>query len=241
MVMFKILIKKVFKLVSVFTSSHSRTPHHAKCSRCVRKDTQSFNFTDSGYNFCMKKALIIHGWGGNPNEKLFKYLKNELSRFEFESVIPEMPTPDIPIIKDWVNKINEVFDDSTDLIVGHSIGCQAVLRFLESADKNIKVSKVLLIAPWMELDRQAIEEEGEEVVEVAKPWMEAPIDFEKIRKHSNGFITIFSGDDSYVPLNQVELFKEQLNAKVFTEKKQGHFTDTDGFESLQTDIGLILN
>ncbi|MFA7252455.1 MAG: alpha/beta hydrolase [Candidatus Paceibacterota bacterium] len=188
----------------------------------------------------MKKALIIHGWDGNPDEPLHQYLRGELEAVGYKVEIPNMPNPAAPIIKDWVNKMASVFDEKTDLIIGHSIGCQAVLRFIETLDSSISIPKVILIAPWMKLDMNTIEEEGEEVIEIARPWMETPINFEKIKKTVKSVIAIFSDNDSYVPLDQEEYFKTKLDAMTFIEHNQGHFTISDNFKGLQTDFKKLL-
>jgi len=189
----------------------------------------------------MKKALIIHGWDGNPNEPLHQYLRSELKFLGYEVNIPKMPNPAVPVIKDWVGKIKEVFDEETDLIIGHSIGCQAVLRFIETFDSNLSIPKVILIAPWMKLDMNTIEEEGEEAIEIAKPWMETPIDFNKIKRLVKSVVAIFSDNDMYVPLDQVEYFKEKLGATIYVEHNQGHFTVSDNFKKLQTDIKDLIS
>lgn len=188
----------------------------------------------------MKKALIIHGWDGSPDEPLHKYLKEILIESGYEVQIPSMPNPAVPIIADWLYKIESVFDEDTDIIVGHSVGCQAVLRFLEKTDSSIKIPKIILIAPWMKLDQQTIKEEGEYVVEIVRPWMETSISFENIKEKTGEVIVIFSNNDPYVPLDQVEFFREKLGAKTFVEERQGHFTFHDGFKELHTDIKSII-
>jgi len=184
----------------------------------------------------MKKALIIHGWDGNPTEPLHQYLRNELESLGYKVIIPEMPNPDTPVIKDWVDKIDEVFDSEVDLVIGHSIGCQAILRFIEKLDSDVFISKIILIAPWMKLDMNTIEEEGEDATKIAQPWMETPIDFNKIKRSVKKVVTIFSDNDTYVPLDQIDFFKEKLEATIYTEHNQGHFTVSDGFEKLQTSL-----
>lgn len=188
----------------------------------------------------MKKALIIHGWDGNPDEPLHQYLRGELEPLGYEINTPNMPNPATPVIRDWINKIGDVFNSETDLIIGHSIGCQAVLRFIETLGTNISIPKVILIAPWMKLDMNTIEEEGEEVIAIAKPWMETPIDFDKVKKIAKIVVAIFSDNDSYVPLDQVDYFKEELGAITYIEHNQGHFTVSDDFKKLHTDFKKLI-
>ena len=95
----------------------------------------------------MKHAYIIHGWGGNPNEPMLVWLKKELGKNGFNVTAPKMPNPEEPEIGPWVNKISEIVSPDEEIyFIGHSIGCQTILRYLERLDKNVKVKGVILIA-----------------------------------------------------------------------------------------------
>lgn len=173
----------------------------------------------------MKKAVVVHGWGGNSKSDFHMWLKEELEKKEYLVIAEDFPNTDEPVISEWVGKLQEICSDcdETTLLIGHSIGCQTILRFLEKSDK--KFGKVILVAPWMHLDENTIKEEGEEVEEIAKPWMETPIDFEKVKQNALGFMCIFSDDDPYVPLSDEKLFKDKLNAKTIVLEKKGHFNE----------------
>jgi uncharacterized protein len=177
----------------------------------------------------MKKVFIIHGWDGTPNEPMHKWLKKTLEEKEYIVEVPKMPNSSEPKIKSWINKLKEIVINPNDktYFIGHSVGCQGILRYLETLDKNVKVGGVILIAPWMYLDENTIKEEGEEVIEIAKPWMETPLKWDKIKNSTNKFVCIFSDNDPYVPLTNKDLFKEKLGAEIIIEKNKGHFTESD--------------
>lgn len=189
----------------------------------------------------MKTIYIIHGWDGSPDEPMHKWLKKSLEEKGYNVVVPEMPNPERPEISAWIGKIREVAQPDENIFVGHSIGCQAVLRYLEQLPGEAKVAGVILIAPWMKLDEQTVKEEGEEMAKVAKPWEETPIDFEKVKKHSDDFITIFSDNDPYVPLSQKDLFEKELSAKIIVEHEKGHFAPDDGIDSLPSAFEAVLS
>ena len=190
----------------------------------------------------MKTIYIIHGWDGSPDEPMHKWLKKSLEEKGYKVVVPEMPNPETPEIGAWIGKIREVVQpDESIVFVGHSIGCQAVLRYLEQLPGETKIAGVILIAPWMKLDEQTVKEEGKEVAEVARPWEETPIDFEKVKKHSDNFITIFSDNDPYVPLSQKDLFEKELSAKIIVEHEKGHFAPDDGTDSLPSALEAVLS
>jgi len=188
----------------------------------------------------MKNIYIIHGWDGSPEEPLLQWLKSNLEKVGNQVVVPAMPDPGTPTIASWVGKLQEVIKPNTEtILVGHSVGCQAVLRYLETLPAEVKIAGVVLIAPWMELDQQTIVEEGEAVIAIAKPWMETPINFVKIKSHIGKAIAIFSDDDPYVPLAQKELFARELEAEVVVENKQGHFSVGDGIAELHSALEAV--
>jgi predicted alpha/beta hydrolase family esterase len=177
----------------------------------------------------MKKIYLIHGWGGSDSsEGWFGWLKEKAKEKEFEVISFNMPNTDKPVIEEWVGFLKEnVKDlDKETYFIGHSIGCQAVLRYLETLNSDIKVKGCIFVAPWMELDKNTIKEEGKEVVEIARPWMETPINFEKIKEHTNNFLCILSDNDPYVPLSNKEFFEEKLSAKTIIKSSEEHFNKT---------------
>ncbi len=59
-----------------------------------------------------------------------------------------MPSPSAPKIEEWVNKLKELVPnpDNETVFIGHSIGCQTILRYLEQLNLKTKVRKVVLVA-----------------------------------------------------------------------------------------------
>lgn len=189
-----------------------------------------------------KRVFIIHGWDGYPEEGWFPWLKRELEVKGFHVEVPAMPNPEKPEIESWLRKlkdqIKEINQDT--YFVGHSIGCQAILRFLETLEPNVKIGGAIFIAPWMHLDKNTIREEGKESEEIAKPWMETPINWNKVKIHTNDFICIFSDNDSYVPLSDKDIFKEKLSAKTIIEHEKGHFSGDDNIIELPSALDSLL-
>ncbi|OGN19401.1 MAG: hypothetical protein A3A29_00410 [Candidatus Ryanbacteria bacterium RIFCSPLOWO2_01_FULL_47_79] len=188
----------------------------------------------------MKNIYIIHGWDGSPEEPMLQWLKSNLEKAGHQVTVPAMPDPGTPTIASWVGKLQETIKPNTEtILVGHSVGCQAVLRYLETLSDEVKIAGVVLIAPWMELDQQTITEEGEAVIAIAKPWMETPINFTKMKSHIGKTVAIFSDNDPYVPLNQKDLFARELNAEVVVENNKGHFSVGDGITELPAALEAV--
>lgn len=188
----------------------------------------------------MKKAVLIHGWDGHPENAWFPWLKKDFERRGFEVIIPAMPNPEKPRIEPWVSKLDEsVGKISGDiLLIGHSIGCQTILRYLERVEKG-KIKSTILVAPWMTLDEKTLEEEGPEVEAIAKPWMHKTIDFKKAKKHCKDFSILYSVNDPYANMGDLMMLKEELNARIFNCGKMWHFDDAHKIKKIPMLIDII--
>lgn len=188
----------------------------------------------------MKRVFIIHGWDGYPEEGCFPWLKKELESKGFTVYNPAMPKPLSPRIEAWVSFLGKQIGipDEETFLLGHSIGAQTILRYLESLKDGQKVGGVVLLAGWTHLSNEAYEDEGD--VEIAKAWLETPIDWQKIRSRGKKFTAIFSDDDPLVPLSDSEIFKEGLGATIITEHQKGHFSGSDGITELPSARDAIL-
>jgi len=86
-----------------------------------------------------KKIFIIHGWSSFPEDCWFPWLKSELEKRNFSVTVPQMPNPDNPEINSWVTHLKNVVGELNEetYFIGHSIGCQAIMRFIEKENKKI--------------------------------------------------------------------------------------------------------
>ena len=186
-----------------------------------------------------KRVFIVHRWGGSPDEPLYKWLKLELEKSGFEVVVPKMPNLEEPEIEAWVSKLKEIIGepDKDTMLVGHSIGCQTILRYLEKLQPASKVGGVVFIAPWLTLSNLESDEERR----VAAPWLNTPIIETDVIKHAPKITAIFSDDDAYVPSENMEFFKRKFNAEVIIEHKKGHFMASDGVEKLESALNAIFD
>lgn len=174
----------------------------------------------------MKKVFLIHGWGGTGNGGWFDWLKQELPKKGFEVESFDMPNTENPKIEEWVGyleeKINSEDIDEKTFFVGHSIGCQTIMRFLEKLHKHKKVGGCVFVAGWFDLINM-----GEEEMKIAHPWINERIHFDRVLDHCNNFLALFSDDDPYVHLDEVEKFEKDLGAKTIIKKNKEHFNEVN--------------
>jgi uncharacterized protein len=187
----------------------------------------------------MKKVYIIHGWGGDSKSEWFPWLKKELEAKGFEAVVFDMPETENPKIETWVKYLEENIQnpDEETILIGHSIGCQTILRYLEKLSTEIKVRKVILVAPWYTLFN--LEEED---LSIAEPWEKTPIDEKKVLSHiSEKMVCIFSDNDPYVSAENQKIFSEKYDAKIIAEHNKGHFSENDGIAELPVVLENVSN
>ena len=179
----------------------------------------------------MKRLFIIHGWGGSSKEPMIAWLGKVGREIGFETAVLDMPNPAVPTIDAWTKHLedNVYYVDQDTYFIGHSIGCQAILRYLEM-NKGSALGGAMLIAPWKQLTGINQQENQD----IARPWTDRPIDFSAIRSMNGKFVTIFSDNDKFVPLEvNKEIFEKGLNpVKIIVEQNKGHFSEEDGVVDL---------
>ncbi len=185
-----------------------------------------------------KRVFIIHGWDGYPDEGWFPWLKIELEKIGFKVHVPPMPKPSEPKIEAWVSHLSEVVGDvdESTYFVGHSIGCQTILRYLENLPPEKQAGGATFVAGWFTLMNLKTDEEKK----TAEPWLETPINFEKIKEHTKNIFAIFSDNDDVVPKENREFFKKRLGAHTAMERGKGHFSGDDGITELPIVLETIL-
>ncbi len=191
----------------------------------------------------MKTIYLVHCWGGTSKDGWYPWIKEEISGEHINVETFDMPNTDKPDIKEWIDNLEKKvlnLDENT-YFIGHSIGCQTIMRYLENKNVN-KIGGILFVAPWIELLPYAINDE--ESYKIAYPWLNTQINFESIKKLTDNITCIFSDNDYFVSSNQKEKFKELLNAKIITVKNKGHISMEDNvyeLDEILKEMKLILN
>lgn len=187
----------------------------------------------------MKRAIIVHGWGGYPEEGWFPWLKKELEARGYIVSVPKMPHAENPKMEEWIPRLSSIVGkpDANTLLIGHSIGCQTILRYLATLNnphpsfdlKNKEIPQkqiggAVFVAGWFNL--QNIEDEEEK--KIAEPWITTPIDLVRVKTALPKSTLIISDDDPYGELeNNIEKFKK-LGSKIVILSKAGHINGESG-------------
>ncbi|OGY25017.1 MAG: hypothetical protein A2Y57_02515 [Candidatus Woykebacteria bacterium RBG_13_40_7b] len=167
-----------------------------------------------------KRLIIVHDWEGNPEEGWFPWLKKEMEENGWEVLVPAMPEPDHPIMDSWLAHLIRVAGgvDENTFLVGHSLGCITILRFLENLPSERKIGGAVLVAGFDNPLKYG----------ALKNFFEAPIVWRKIRDRCKKFVSIHSQDDPYVPADNGERFKLNLKAQEIFVDGFRHFSGENG-------------
>jgi len=187
-----------------------------------------------------KRVVIIHGWDGNPNYGWFMWLRKQLEEKGFDVIAPQLPSAGEPRINNWIPKIKETVGapDKNTYFVGHSMGCQAIIRYLELLDQDVDVGGAVFVAGFLtELTNL---EDNDIERSVATEWLTTPIDFNLVRSHLKKSIAIFSDNDQYVPTNQKEKFIDMLGSRIIIEHNKGHFSGSENIVTLPVVLEAVM-
>lgn len=187
--------------------------------------------------FIQKRAIIVHNWSGSPKSNWYPWLKVALEKKGFEVQVPAMSERDDPVIADWVGTLERIVGDSDEhtYFVAHSIGCQAVMRYLAAGSK--KAGGCVFVAGWFKMENL----EDEETEEIAKPWIETPIDFTGVLAATSNVTVFLSDNDPYGQVSENKrMFQENLNAAVVVLHNKGHFTADSGAVELPEALKAVL-
>lgn len=185
----------------------------------------------------MKKILIFHGTGGNPQGNWFPWLKGELEKKDCQVFIPQFPDPReghnladwLEVLKQYKQHINE-----DTILIGHSLGGLFLLRVLERLDHQVEaaylVSASVGIRPIKFYDSD-------------EKFSGFDFDWSKIKRGAKHFTVYHSDNDPYVSLENGEELAKQLGVDLTFIPNAGHINAESGyikFEKLLQDINSLL-
>jgi len=158
----------------------------------------------------MTRVFIVHGWGDKPGDHWMPWLKGQLELNGFTVAAPAMPYTEAPVIGAWTSHLNREVGKTGEAAyyVGHSIGCQTIIRHLEQLPAAGTVRGATFVAPWFTLTNLTAEEET-----IAQPWIDTSIDFARVRGRLPELTAFFSDDDLYVSIDNQSLFEQRLGAQ----------------------------
>lgn len=181
----------------------------------------------------MKVIFIPGNGGGGPNDNWFPYLKREIEKLGIKVVASEFPDNVLAREAYWIPFLkNDLQADEQTVLVGHSSGAIAALRY---AEKNKILGSVIVGAYHTDLGLPNEKQSG---------YFDRPWDWELIRKNQHWIIQFASVNDPWIPIEEARFVHEKLNTEYHEFSDQGHFGGDfykpefpELFEALRTRLG----
>lgn len=159
------------------------------------------------------KVIIAPGNGGaKPSDNWFPYLKQELEKEGVEVVCREFPDSVLAREKYWIPFLkDELKADHNSILVGHSSGAIAAMRF---AEKNKILGSILIGAYHTDLGMENEKISG---------YFDRPWDWKKIQENQKWIALFASTNDPWIPIQEPRYLHEKLKLDYFEFTDQGHF------------------
>lgn len=172
-----------------------------------------------------KRVFVIHGWGLSSDSQWFPWLKDQLTAKGFEVYMPQMPDTKNPKIDAWVGELAKTVGtpDGETYFIGHSMGCQTILRYLEGVD--VIVGGAIFLAGFFYVSDYTYQTNEDR--QIMMPWVSTPINFDKVRENLKKSIAIFSDNDPFVPVTNAKDFEKKVGSEIVIESGKGHFVFRD--------------
>jgi hypothetical protein len=138
------------------------------------------------------RICIVPRWGGSADDDWYAWIRRELRDYHVE-LAPLRPQPSAPTIEACVASIAETCGRDPDelsrtVLIGHSVGAQAALRFVESLAPPLRVRGVLCVAGWFWVD---------DPWETIRPWIDTPMDRTRVREAAGRIEALIGDDDPF--------------------------------------------
>jgi predicted alpha/beta hydrolase family esterase len=175
----------------------------------------------------MKNAIILHGGPSKKeyydpampsmsNAHWFPWLQGQLLKADIAAATPEVPLSFDRNWPVWTKEVERYELTPETILVGHSTGAGYFIKYL-SIHPKLKVGKVVLVAPWLDPDR-----------EHTKNFFD---DFEidpNLVSRTKGVTIFYSNDDQASILKTVEIMRRKTSGIVFRQfHNYGHFCIED--------------
>lgn len=177
----------------------------------------------------MKRAILVHGWGGNPEEGWRPWLRQNLEKSGWQVINPAMPESDTPTQDAWLTKLVEVIGepDGETYLVGHSLGAITILRYLEGLSGDQHIGGAVFIAGFannLTFDGYKGELDS---------FFTAPVDWGVVNDRCHQFFVLHSQDDTWVDESNYHELKAELNGKSELQNGFKHYSGDDGIKEIE--------
>ena len=167
-------------------------------------------------NYMFKTIFIPGNGGGSPKDNWFPYLESELQKLGIKVINTNFPDAILARKEFWLPFIKKLDADENTILIGHSSGAVAAMRF---AEDNKILGSVLVSPCYTDLGYEN---------ERLSHYYDTPWDWHKIKSNQKWVIQFSSVDDPYIPISEARFIHENLSTDYHEYKNEGHFGSDKG-------------
>lgn len=167
------------------------------------------------------KVILIHGNGGcTAADGWLPFVERDLTALGLEVVNQTFPDNVRARADVWLPHLEALGADEHCVLIGHSSGAVAALRYAET---HRLLGSVLVGVCHTDLG-----DPGER----ASGYYRDPWQWDAIRRHQEWIGIFQSSDDPHIPIAEARFVAAQLGCSYFESAARGHFTDRAPFPEL---------
>ena len=161
----------------------------------------------------MKRVVLLHGNGdSHGTDNWFPHIKAAVEKLGMACEAPDLPDNMLARSKYWLPYFKENLQlGIDDLIIGHSSGALAILKY---AEENKIGASVLVGTYYTDLGYEDERTSG---------YFDAPWQWDKIKANQQWTAVFASTDDPYIPIEEPRFIRDKLGSEYFEFTDQGHF------------------
>jgi len=169
----------------------------------------------------MTKAILIHGNGGcTAGDIWLPWVERELAAAGLEVINRTFPDNVKARARYWLPFLEELGADDQTILIGHSSGAVAAMRYAET---HRLLGSVLVGVCHTDLG---------DAGEAASGYYQAPWQWDRIRSNQRWIGIFQSSDDPLIPVAEARFVAAQLKCSYFEHSDRGHFIDSREFPEL---------
>lgn len=169
----------------------------------------------------MTKVIFIHGNGGSTaHDHWFEETAEALRKLGLEVINETFPDNKLARSEYWLPHIDKLGADENTIIIGHSSGAVAAMRYAET---HKLLGSVLVGTCYTDLGDHEEKLSG---------YYDAPWDWKAIKANQQWIIEFASTDDPYIPVTEARHVQKELGASYHEYTDKGHFMFGGVFEDL---------
>lgn len=179
-----------------------------------------------------RRIFVIHGYTADSRQHWFPWLTAELSSDTTDVTVLDLPDSSAPEPNRWVGAVRDAVGhvDEETVLVGHSLGCITILRYLESLDSEWSLGSLVLVSGFAEPLPNLPALDG---------FVVDPIDLSALRGRIGSIAVVASDNDSIVSPAATQRLAAGLHSTVSTIEGAGHFLGREGHLTLPAILPLI--